>query len=105
MRLRILALVALTGLTACSEKTQGPVESVENRVYLNGREYGAFDDQELADLVDTLQRYRIASEASKNEALITIAAADDTKHQRVIDVMNACANAGIKNVTFSGSSE
>jgi biopolymer transport protein ExbD len=75
----------------------------DSRVFLNGRAFGEADEQELPELVNTLQRYRMASEAAKNRALITIWAADDVKHQRVIDVMNACADAGIEDITFTAS--
>ena len=75
------------------------------RVFLNGREFGSVDSQEFPNLAYTLERYRLASQAAKNEALITIWAEDNAKHQRVIDVMNACAAAGIENVTFSSSLE
>ncbi|NQT94119.1 MAG: biopolymer transporter ExbD [Lentisphaerae bacterium] len=75
------------------------------RVLLNGREFGSAESPELPDLAEMLERYRLASDASKNKALITIWAADEAKHQRVIDVMNACADAGIKNVTFTSSAE
>jgi biopolymer transport protein ExbD len=80
------------------------IEVRENgRVYLNGREFGSPDSQDLSDLAAMLIRYRQASVASKNKALITIWAEDETKHQRVIDVMDACAFAGIENVTFTSS--
>ena len=49
-----------------------------------------------------LRSYKAASEASGNQALVTIWAEDDTEHQRVIDVMNACAAAKIKDVSFAG---
>ena len=75
------------------------------RVYLNGREYGSADEQDIPELVHTLTRYSTAAGAAKNEALITIWAEDEAKHQRVIDVMNACADAGIENVTFTSSAE
>lgn len=75
------------------------------RVFLNGREFGSADSRQFPQLVRTLQRYRMASEAAKNKALITIWAADQARHQRVIDVMNACADAGIDNVTFTRSLE
>ena len=75
----------------------------DSRIFLNGRVFGEADQQELPDLVNTLQRYRLASEAAKNRALITIWADDDVRHQRVIDVMNACANAGIEDITFTAS--
>ena len=73
------------------------------RVFLNGREFGSHDTQELEDLAATLARYRMASDASKNKALITIWADDEAKHQRLIDVMNACAGAGIENITFTSA--
>ena len=75
----------------------------DNRVYLNGREFGSHDTQELPDLVGVLLKYRAASAASGNKALITVAAEDKAKHQRVIDVLNACAEAGIENITFSAA--
>jgi biopolymer transport protein ExbD len=77
----------------------------DHRVLLNGREYGHHDSPDLPQLVTTLSRFRIASDASGNKALITIAAENKTKHQRVIDVMNACAAAGIESITFGQSSD
>ncbi len=75
----------------------------DNRVFLNGRQFGAPDEPSLPDLVAVLLRYRAASEAARNKALITIAAEDRARHQRVIDVLNACAEAGIESVTFAGA--
>jgi biopolymer transport protein ExbD len=37
--------------------------------------------------------------------MITIMAEDDTAHQRVIDIMNACAAAKLKDVSFAGTAE
>ncbi len=82
------------------------IEVRENgRIYLNGSEYGTPDKNEIPDLVITLTRYRQACDAANNKALITIWAAGESEHQRIIDVMNACADAGIKNVTFTTSLE
>lgn len=75
------------------------------QVFLNGREFGRHDSQDLGDLQATLERYKAASDASRNKALITLWAANKAKHQRVIDVMNACAGAGIENVTFASSKD
>ena len=71
------------------------------RVFLNGRQFDSPTSKELPELYSTLVRYKAASVASRNAAMVTIAAHDDAPHQRVIDVMNACAAAEIKNVTFS----
>lgn len=75
------------------------------RVFLNGQEFGRHASQQLPDLEVKLVRYRLASEAARNEPMITIWAEDKTRHQRVIDVMNACAAAGIKNLTFTAAAE
>ena len=75
------------------------------RVFLNGREFGSVDVPDLPELTETLGRYRLASDASGNKALVTVWAEDETKHQRVIDVMNACAGAGIEDVTFASAGE
>ncbi len=73
------------------------------RVYLNGLEFGDVDSNELPNLVNIMTRYKMASDAARNKAMVTIWAEDEAKHQRVIDVMNACAYAGIENVTFTSS--
>lgn len=75
------------------------------RVFLNQREYDTPDSTELPELVHLLARYRMASEAARAEPMITIWAEDRARHQRVIDVMNACAAAGITNVTFTAMSD
>ena len=59
----------------------------------------------MPELYATLVAYNTAAKGNKSKAMLTIMADDKTKHQRVIDVMNACASAGIKNVTFSSSTE
>ena len=69
-------------------------------VILNGKIYGADGAKDIPELVMTLRRYRLASEAASTKALITIQAGAKTKHQRTIDVMNACAAAEIKYVSF-----
>lgn len=100
--------IQLPGMIAQAESVDMPDEQIieirENgRVYLNDREYDSFDSEDLPMLVATLSRYKAASEAAKNKALITISADDNARHQRVIDVMNACASAKITNITFAGA--
>jgi biopolymer transport protein ExbD len=50
-------------------------------------------------------RFKESVEANKSEALITVDAADGSEHQRIVDVLNACARAGIRGVTFAASEE
>ena len=100
--------IELPGVLQQSVAVDMPDEQIvevreSGKLFLNGSEYGSFDSCELPGLVRTLTRYRLATEAAKNEALLTIWADDNAMHQRIIDVMNACAEAGIKNVTFSST--
>ena len=59
----------------------------------------------LPTLLTTLVRFKESADANKSEALITIDADDEASHQRIVDVLNACAKAGISGVTFADSSE
>lgn len=100
--------IRLPGAVAQSESVDMPdeqiVEIMENgRVFLNGRSFDSETSRELPELYATLVAYNTAAKGNKNKAMLTIMADDKTKHQRVIDVMNACASAGIKNVTFSSA--
>jgi len=100
--------IQLPGMLAQAESVDMPDEQIieikaNGRIYLNNREYDSFDSTDLPMLTDTLKRYKAACDAAKTKALITIQAADDARHQRVIDVMNACAAANIKNITFAGA--
>ncbi len=97
--------IRLPGMLAQSQSVEMPDEQVvevreTGHVILNGQQYDAPDSQDMPNLVAMLTRYRLACEAARIPAMITINADDGTRHQRVIDVMNACANAEIKNVTF-----
>lgn len=99
--------IRLPGMVAQATTVDMPDEQIievkENgQVYLNDKEFDSASSQELPELVALLKRYRMASEASKNQALVTIWADDKTPHQRVVDVMNACAAAKIKDVSFAG---
>ena len=102
--------IKLPGMQPTTEQVDMPDEQIieireSGRVFLNGREYGHHEEQEMGELMTTLTRYKLASQASRNEALVTVWAADKAKHQRMIDVLNACAGAGIENVTFTSSME
>ena len=102
--------IKLPGMVAQAKTVDMPDEQIveiteTGRIFLNGRQFDNATAQELPELFGTLTRYHMASQASKNKAMITIAAHDDTKHQRVVDVMNCCAAAGITNVTFSAATQ
>lgn len=102
--------IRLPGMVAQATTVEMPDEQMieirkTGEVLLNDRSFDSATSVDLPELVATLIRYRLSAEASGGKALITIMAEDETSHQRVIDVMNACAAAKLKDVSFAGSSE
>lgn len=97
--------LALPGAVSASSQMELPDEQIievtaDGTIMLNNKVYAAQDKSDLAGLEYTLLRYRQASQLSNTKAMITIAADDNAVHERVVDVLNACAGAGIQNVTF-----
>ena len=78
---------------------------VDGQVVLNEQNLDAPNDTKLPQLLDTLKRFKEASDANQSEALVTLYPEDGVIHQRIIDVMNICAMAGIKGVTFASDPE
>jgi biopolymer transport protein ExbD len=102
--------IRLPGMLGQAQSVDLPDEQIvevraSGHVMLNGREFDTPDSTDLPQLGATLLRYRLSAESARNEPMITISAEDAARHQRVIDVMNACASAGIKNVSFQPSGE
>ena len=94
--------ITLPGMVAQGGPVDMPDEqiievSAKGDVSLNGKLY---TEKDMGELVKTLVRYRLSSEAAQAKYMITIQADDAANYSRVIDVMNACAGAGIKDVTF-----
>jgi len=97
---------SLPGTAEQSEPVALPDEQIleirpDGAVVLNERELDAPGSKDLPDLQKTLTRFREASAAAKVEAMLTINAADAVPHQRVVDVLNACAQAKLANITFA----
>lgn len=97
---------ALPGVAEQSESVEIPDEQVieirsDGTVVLNDLQYDDPKSAELPELIEMLERFRATAEANKVEAMLTIAPAPDVKQQRVVDVLNACSLAKIKNVTFA----
>ena len=72
--------------------------SAEGAVSVNTENYGAASDKELKQLKDWLKN---AVETLGDKDPVIIRPNPDTKHGRIIDVLNAAAFARIKNLTFS----
>jgi biopolymer transport protein ExbD len=77
----------------------------DGQVVLNDLPMDSSRDRELPALLKTLVRFKEAADANKSEALVTVDAADGSHHQRIVDVLNVCARAGIQGITFAASEE
>jgi biopolymer transport protein ExbD len=73
-------------------------------VYLNEMNLAEPTDRDMTALFSTLLRFREASAANQTKPLVTIAADDEARHQRIVDVLNVAARAGITGITFADAS-
>ena len=102
--------LGLPGTVAAEEAVDLPDEQRiriedDGSIVLNDSVLASAADTNLKELVAILQRFKESSEANQSEALVTLDAADGTNHQRIVDVLNACARASITGVTFSDSAD
>jgi biopolymer transport protein ExbD len=61
------------------------------------------DDHDLDTLATRLTEFREAAASSGSELIVNIMPENEVIHRRIIDVMNACAEAEVKNTSFSMS--
>jgi biopolymer transport protein ExbD len=73
----------------------------DGAVEVNEQIVGPIGDQELKPLVGLLSKFKEAATLNQSQALVTVDAANDSTHQRIVDVLNACGLAGITGVTLS----
>ena len=102
--------MTLPGTVAQEESLEIPDEQrisilEDGQIVLNDLAMDEPHSRELPALLKTLTRFKESVEANKSEALITVDAADGSEHQRIVDLLNACARAGIRGVTFAASEE
>jgi biopolymer transport protein ExbD len=100
--------LTLPGQVAQTKELKMPDEQIievmaNGSIILNEKTYADPSKADLSGLEYTLTRYREASQMANTPAMITIVAEDDSVHERVIDVLNACAGADITSVTFGNT--
>ena len=61
------------------------------------------DDDKLAELVTQIRGLQAIAVSQNSPFFVNILPHQDALHRRVIDVMDACAAAGVKSLTFSKS--
>ncbi len=69
-------------------------------VVTDGMVFGR-DNRDLSDLINQLRSLKKAAESSTSELIVNILPADKALHGRIVNVMDACAAAQVKNVSFS----
>ncbi len=100
--------MALPGTAAQEEALEIPDEQqlailADGTIVLNELPVAASSDVDMPQLFSILRRFKQSADASKSEALVTIAADDKSRHQRIVDVLNVCARAEIRGVTFTNT--
>ncbi|MDQ8184052.1 biopolymer transporter ExbD [Pelagicoccus sp. SDUM812002] len=73
----------------------------QGKAWVNGYAYDEPDQLRYVKLAQMLNRYREGSESAQSVARVTIAPSDDTPHQMVVRVMDACQAAGLDSVSFA----
>ena len=73
----------------------------DGTVWLNGQPFDDATSAMLPQLTRTLSRFRQAADDAQVPAFIVVQAEDAAAHQRIIDVLNACAVAEISLVSVN----
>lgn len=102
--------LSLPGTVSQEESLDIPDEQqieilADGSIVLNEMVMAAPGDKAMPELFKTLTRFREATLANQAKPLVTIAADDQTTHQRIVDVLNVCARAKITGVTFAGGAD
>ena len=71
-------------------------------ILIEGMIFG-HDQQNLDDLIGQLMSFKEAADSSGSELIVNILPADKAVHGRIVRVMDACAAANVKNMSFSMS--
>jgi biopolymer transport protein ExbD len=102
--------IGLPGTVAQEEALEIPDEQriqiqPNGQVVLNDQPMDSPASGEMPALLSTLKRFKESADSNKTEALITIDADDAANHERIVQVLNACAQAKITGVTFADAGE
>lgn len=102
--------IGLPGTVAQEEALDIPDEQrifirADGQIILNDLPMDSPTSETLPTLLATLKRFKESADANKSEALVTIDADDKASHQRIVAVLNVCAQAKITGVTFADTSD
>jgi|TARA_B100000927_G_scaffold291480_1_gene293895 biopolymer transport protein ExbD len=74
--------------------------SEAGNILIEGMVFGE-DEDNLDDLIGQLLSLKEAADSSGSELIVNILPEDKALHGRIVDVMDACAAADVKNMSFS----
>ena len=99
-------LFSLPAITAPQENVALPSEQIvdiapDGSIFLNGSPMDAPGEVGFKELASTLVRLRASADKSGIATIVTIYPDADSPHQAAISVLDACAKAGIKQVSFA----
>lgn len=77
----------------------------DGSVTMNEEEFDTPADKKLPRLTNDLIKLKKDADARGSKVLITLQTEEQTKYERIIDVLNALARAQIANITFTVGSE
>ncbi|MGB8166304.1 MAG: biopolymer transporter ExbD [Chthoniobacteraceae bacterium] len=98
---RELNIALPSGATGSNKTAKTPIVidiSPDGQVSMNNEVYGAASDRGLQRLREWL---KATIEQFGDEDPVIIRPQPETKHERIVDVLNAAAAAKVKNLTFS----
>ena len=92
---------------AVEDMQEIPVEvlieiTVDGTVQVEGMRFSS-DDRELDELVNQVAGLKEIAKAQSSPFFVNVLPHEDSLHRRIIDVMDACAAAGVNSLTFSKS--
>ncbi len=77
----------------------------DGSVTMNEEEFDTPADKRMPRLTNDLIKLKKDADARGSKVLITLQTEEQTKYERIIDVLNALARAQIANITFTVGSE
>lgn len=101
---------SLPGTALAEEPVDIPDEQritvlASGQVLVNEQPLDPDSSADLPKLKAFLSRLKESATAHKGSPLVTIDAADNLRHQRLLEVLNACTQAGISSVSFATNSQ
>ncbi|WP_269526394.1 ExbD/TolR family protein [Coraliomargarita parva] len=98
--------IKLPSSTPPTENLELPSEHIvevfpNGLILLNGAPMDGSDSRVMPKLTETLTRLKLSSDRAGIDTVVKIQADPDSPHQRSVDILNACAKAKVKKVSFA----